>query len=432
MTLTRRSRTVLFVAAVALISLATFGAYQLHRWHQLSAEVVPTHRPLSTVDPEFEDVNGDGLIDAVGMPMSGDQQPVYALQVRRHEFAPEKRFAYAGDRLFPRNLGEPMIGVTYKPSPTMYDVTGDGLADVVTPAVRNDRPDAWLAMRRGEPGGRLGPIERESIIDENGRPVTNTMSAIHDPDGTNLYDGFPVGVPRGNPFVRQSFGITVHGYSQAGPESYSDAATAVATPNSHGALQIGAILPGAWWPMSSLYVDSQGPTVVGRINNWQRGHLTGPEFQTIEGGRVVGHAELPRNVRYNYRLSDITGDGIRDLFYVNQDRRVVLLAGSRGGSFQHPRIMPGLRLNAGGSIAGAADVTGDGRIDLVEDFQVRGHERFCILRGTGSGFDQTGSSLRTAEEALVRQVMDVDGDGHADLIFDDGSIAWGNGDGTFS
>jgi hypothetical protein len=150
---------------------------------------------------------------------------------------------------------------------------------------------------------------------------------------------------------------------------------------------------------------------------------------------------------------DFNADGIPDLAVVyNQPLPsgvsftlppggIYVLLGNGDGTFRAPTniVLPGtaLPLLAPGGL-GAADVNGDGNIDLVVGFQGANGNQVVALLGVGDGTFQMASapaSTLTGVAAIV--ITDLNGDGIPDLVlgdccgFSEASYLIGNGDGTF-
>jgi hypothetical protein len=169
--------------------------------------------------------------------------------------------------------------------------------------------------------------------------------------------------------------------------------------------------------------------------------LTGPGvvhtlLAQASGGYVAGPTlNVPVNVASVCMPADETGDGIIDIVCPSAyqfSASIYTFPGNGDGSFGTPIIsaVPTLPSN-GAWVAPAlhplADLNGDGIADLI-----------LIERHTGSGYTMLGnghgSFIKSASISGygVPQVMDVNGDGKADVMFSTGYVWLGKGDGTFT
>jgi phospholipase C len=141
-------------------------------------------------------------------------------------------------------------------------------------------------------------------------------------------------------------------------------------------------------------------------------------------------------------LADLTGDGKSDIVGFG-DNGVWTAMGNGDGTFQPPKfVVEDLGYDKGWRVDRhprfAADITGDGKADLVGF----GDAGVWVALGNGDGTFQSAQFVladlgynngwRVGQHP--RYVADVTGDGKADLVgfFDDGvHVALGNGDGSF-
>jgi uncharacterized protein (TIGR03437 family) len=157
-------------------------------------------------------------------------------------------------------------------------------------------------------------------------------------------------------------------------------------------------------------------------------------------------------VPYTVVSGDFNGDGKPDLAVAyNQPLPpgvttttppggVYILLGKGNGAFSTPAniVLPGSVLPefvAGGF--NAADVNGDGKLDLVVAFQTANGNQVAALLGKGDGTFQMATPTATLTGAATIVITDLNGDGKPDLVLGDccglteASYMLGNGDGTF-
>jgi hypothetical protein len=121
--------------------------------------------------------------------------------------------------------------------------------------------------------------------------------------------------------------------------------------------------------------------------------------------------DLPRYPRHAL-ADDLTGDGIPDLLLVYFEQPPVLLRGQDGGPFEDVTTEAGLADVTGEYDAEAADLDGDGDLDLV--FQAEGREP--LLLNDGSGHFAPLPLLNDAAKTQEVDAVDLDGDGDVDLV----------------
>jgi FG-GAP-like repeat len=151
-----------------------------------------------------------------------------------------------------------------------------------------------------------------------------------------------------------------------------------------------------------------------------------PQLAILEGDGTGGFTEVLTFVKLDGTVgspavADFDGDGILDLanpvIGKNSSYVQVFLGGD--GTFSEPVNYP---LRYGGHSLIAADVNGDGKVDLVSD-------GVSILLGNGDGSFRVGESVMVADGVSVN-VGDFNGDGKVDVLAGT-NILLGNGNGTF-
>ena len=168
----------------------------------------------------------------------------------------------------------------------------------------------------------------------------------------------------------------------------------------------------------------------------------------------ASNISLPGSVvPYTVVSGDFNGDGRPDLAVAyNQPLPsgvstsappggIYILLGDGNGTFSTPTniVLPGSvvpQFTSGGFAA--ADVNGDGKLDLVVAYQgTNGSNQVAALVGKGDGTFQMATPATTLTGAATIVITDLNGDGKPDLVLGDccglteASFMIGNGDGTF-
>ena len=165
--------------------------------------------------------------------------------------------------------------------------------------------------------------------------------------------------------------------------------------------------------------------------------LLGNGDQTFTHGQDTA---LDSGICCTVTLADVTGDGKIDIVLQGGGETtgiVAVLVGNGDGTFKSP-VTSTWNTTMGGypsfrGAAGVGDVNSDGKTDLVVDDFLNG--TLYVLAGDGTGKFALLHSIQTYEEGVV-YLADLNGDHHLDVVSTDvlGArffVFIGNGDGTF-
>jgi hypothetical protein len=116
--------------------------------------------------------------------------------------------------------------------------------------------------------------------------------------------------------------------------------------------------------------------------------------------------------------ADMTGNGRTDLVsYHPGEGRWYVTEGQAGGTFKAPRVLTVYNTKTGWSAHLLGDVTGNGRVDLVSYHPQRG--RWWVTESLGGGKFATPALLTTYGTTsgwAAHLLADIDGDGKPDLV----------------
>lgn len=132
-------------------------------------------------------------------------------------------------------------------------------------------------------------------------------------------------------------------------------------------------------------------------------------------------------------VGDVNGDGFLDLITVGEDegtQNFDVYVGNGDGTFEFKQAVD-LVLGLGNPALG--DFNGDGKLDLaVPDINANGDNVVDVFLGNGDGTFQSLVAYQTSFFNQAVAAADVNGDGKLDLVTDGVSVLLGNGDGTFT
>lgn len=133
--------------------------------------------------------------------------------------------------------------------------------------------------------------------------------------------------------------------------------------------------------------------------------------------------------------ADVNGDGKLDLVAISaSDSTISILLGNGDGSFQSPQGALILTASAGPTYLAVADLNGDGKLDLVET--ASSARNVSVFLGNGDGTFGVQQDYRVGRGPNSVAIADFNADGNPDLAISNESygnisILLGVGDGTF-
>ena len=287
-------------------------------------------------------------------------------------------FGSPGGRFFAHRTKVSSVGPTIS---VAADLNGDGALDLVL-ASHEGAEGNRIAVVLGRGDGTFGP---ERILHNDLAPMMSSV-AVADVDG----DGRPDVIVAGTDFRGNGYLLTYKGGGD-----------------------------GDFFRSSFLAVPSMFSLVVGDFNGDGKPDVAGvsQENMLVFVGRGDGTFASSQTIAFpkdqpafTLVAADFDGDGRLDLVLTTYDLpagktgELRLLHGRGDGTFD---VGTAMLLNTLPDRLTAADLDGDGRVDLVEDFESSG----AILMNLGGTF-----AAPQGESAGGRYAIDVDGDGFPDLV----------------
>lgn len=160
--------------------------------------------------------------------------------------------------------------------------------------------------------------------------------------------------------------------------------------------------------------------------NWKRVGKVFDDFHVWEEhGSIKGRAD---DFAYDKLiLADLDGDGFDDYILADYDGRVRAWKNNGGGMTSLGYIQPDWTdLNITGEMVRMADVTGDGKADMIALYS-DGAAKVWKNTGDGTKFEALDSKWATGLGSREKiRILDMDGDGYADyvVLYDGGAVSW--------
>jgi hypothetical protein len=199
----------------------------------------------------------------------------------------------------------------------------------------------------------------------------------------------------------------------------ADSTLSVLTNNGSGRFVLAGSYPVGIGPASVTAADVNGDGKVDLISAnqgyAQEGHTLTVLTNNGSGGFGLASSPVVGLGSYSVTAVDVNGDGKVDLISADKAAgTLTVLTNNGSGGFVLSGTYP---VNGGPAAVTAADVNGDGKVDLISaNWGGGGGNTLTVLTNNGSGIFGSNATINVGSGPLVVAAADVNGDGKMDLI----------------
>ncbi len=426
------------------------GSLKLYKGQSGGTFASPTSPYAGTIDSSLFDGSGqeliglldytrDGRTDLVSSRDNGDvltytaqpngtfaapttqQGPIVSTRVSTgsaHQFVTEKPLSL--------RAGCSLGSCRWVADPVTSDVNGDGRSDLVTL-----RPDGTVQVRSGEPDGTFGA---PTVSFSNGAGAGTLNPAQYDGIGHYAIDVADVDANGYADLITLSNDGKAHVYPGDPDRTFDAQGKDQAGTTTNLALTPGLLAPGGHEPIAVADVTGEGRADLISYDD------VGDKVMVYPGdpNRAFGAGVLARSAvssalhtgsgEYFLDAADVTGDGKADLVSMTTTNNLRVYPGKAGGTFDAPfdshkgEITPSSSDGVGYEPGGLGDVTGDGKADLVlmqgksvRLYPGKAEGGFGTLVTSYENTAKTSTYGPASDRTEVAGLLDVTGDGLADF-----------------